>query len=81
FRDNSHSFVGLAAHCPTPLSFNQGSPERLRADLVSGNYFSVLGVSPEIGRLIGPADDGQPGEHTVAVLSHAFWRRAFGGDA
>lgn len=81
FRDNSHSFVGLAAHCGTPLSFNQGSPERLRADLVSGNYFSVLGVSPEIGRLIGPADDGQPGEHMVAVLSHAFWRRAFGGDA
>ena len=78
YRDHNSSFVGLAAHCGTPLSFNEGTPERLRGDLVSGNYFSVLGATPAMGRLIGPEDDDQPGAHSVAVLSHNFWLRAFG---
>lgn len=79
YRDHS-SFAELAAHCATPLSFNNGATERLRGDLVSGNYFSVLGVTPAEGRLIAPEDDDQPGAHPVAVLSHGFWRRAFGAD-
>ncbi|PYT09723.1 MAG: hypothetical protein DMF60_01970, partial [Acidobacteria bacterium] len=70
YRDHSDSFAGLAAHCGTPLSFNNGEAERLRGDLVSGNYFSVLGVTPALGRLISPDDDDQPGAHSVAVLSH-----------
>jgi macrolide transport system ATP-binding/permease protein len=78
YRDHNTSFVGLAAHCGTPLSSNEGTPERLRGDLVSGNYFSVLGATPAIGRLIGPEDDDQPGAHPIAVLSHGFWLRAFG---
>ena len=80
YRDHSDSFAGLAAHCGTPLSFNNGEAERLRGDLVSGNYFSVLGVTPALGRLISPDDDDQPGAHSVAVLSHTFWLRAFGAD-
>src|SRR4030095_14282544 len=80
FRDNNHSFEGLAAHCGTPLSFSRDETERVRGDLVSGNYFSVLGVKPAVGRLISPADDAQPGPHPVAVLSYAFWLRAFGAD-
>ena len=78
YRDHSSSFVGLGAHCGTPLSFNNGTPERLRGDLVTGNYFSLLGVTPAIGRLIAPDDDDQPGAHAVAVLSYGFWLRAFG---
>ncbi|HEX3231384.1 MAG TPA: ABC transporter permease [Pyrinomonadaceae bacterium] len=78
YRDHNSSFVGLAAHCGTPLSFNEGAPEHLRGDLVSGNYFSVLGATPAFGRLIEPEDDDQPGAHAVAVLGHAFWLRAFG---
>ena len=78
YRDHSN-FAELAAHCGTPLSFNNGATERVRGDLVSGNYFSVLGVTPAVGRLIAPEDDAQPGAHPVAVLSHSFWRRAFGG--
>jgi macrolide transport system ATP-binding/permease protein len=78
YRDHNSSFVGLAAHCGTPLSFNEGAPEHLRGDLVSGNYFSVLGATPAFGRLIEPEDDDQPGAHAVAVLGHTFWLRAFG---
>lgn len=80
YRDNNSTFSGLAAHCGTPLSFNNGTPERLRGDLVSGNYFSVLGVKAAAGRLISPEDDLHPGAHAVAVLSYAFWLRAFGGE-
>jgi predicted permease len=80
YRDNCSSLAGVAAHCGTPLSFNNGAPERLRGDLVSGNYFSVLGASPALGRLIEPDDDGQPGANPVAVLSYGFWLRSFGAD-
>lgn len=80
YRDHNGSLAGLAAHCGTPLSFNNGESERLRGDLVSGNYFSVLGVTPGLGRLISPDDDNQPGGHPVAVLSYALWLRAFGAD-
>ena len=45
--------------------------------VVSGNYFSALGLSPADGRLIGDSDD-RPQAAPVAVLSHAFWQRRFG---
>lgn len=80
YRDNTKALAALAAHCGTPLSFSSSQSERLRGDLVSGNYFSILGVSAAVGRLITPADDEQPGAHPVAVLSHRFWQRAFGGN-
>ncbi|HSE38598.1 MAG TPA: ABC transporter permease, partial [Blastocatellia bacterium] len=80
YRDQCDSLEGLAVHCPTPLSLNNGATERLRGDLVSGNYFSVLGVTPAVGRLITDGDDRQPGAHPVAVLSYGLWLRAFGGD-
>ncbi len=78
YRDHNNSFAGLAAHCGTPLSFANSATERLRGDLVSGNYFSVLGVKPALGRLIDPDDDNTPGGHPVAVLSYGLWVRAFG---
>ena len=49
--------------------------------LVSGNYYNVLGVLPVAGRVFGPADDSIPGAHPVAVISHAYWQRRFGGSA
>jgi predicted permease len=48
--------------------------------LVSGNYFRMLGVDAAIGRVLEPADASAPGRAPVAVISHAFWQRAFGGD-
>jgi macrolide transport system ATP-binding/permease protein len=80
YRDNAATLEGLAAHCGTPLSFANGSTERMRGDLVSGNYFSVLGVKPALGRLITPDDDNTPGGNPVAVLNYGCWLRSFGGD-
>jgi predicted permease len=54
--------------------------EEVRVRFVTGNTFSVLGVRPAVGRLLTQADDLTPGAHPVAVVSHSFWRRRFGGD-
>ena len=58
----------------------QGQTERGRGELVSGNYFEVLGVPPAIGRVFSLDDDRVPGGHPVAVLSHMYWTRRFAGD-
>jgi len=50
------------------------------AQLVSGNYFGALGINAELGRVLGPRDDGAPGAGPVVVLSHAYWRRVNSGD-
>ncbi len=50
------------------------------AGLVSGNYFSVLGAHPLLGRTIAPPDDATPGSGAVAVLSFHFWQRSFLSD-
>jgi predicted permease len=57
-----------------------GETQRVTAELVSGNYFELLGVPAAIGRTIGPDDARQPGQHPVAVLSYSYWMTAFGGD-
>ncbi len=81
FRDHNTVFSGLLARYPTPVTLLvDNHPERLHAELVNGAYFQVLGLRPAAGRLLTPADDGTPGEHPVAVLSHGFWLRRFGGD-
>src|SRR4029077_9317156 len=45
-----------------------------------GNFYSVLGVNPHLGRLFTEADDQMPGAHPVAVISYNFWQRRFGAD-
>jgi hypothetical protein len=57
-----------------------GEAEMLDARLVSGSYFSVLGVEALIGRKFTDADDQVPGGHPVAVASHAWWERRLGAD-
>jgi putative ABC transport system permease protein len=58
----------------------RGEPERLEAGRVTADFFKVLGVRPQLGRLFEPGDD-QAGRDDVAVLTHALWQRRFGGDA
>ena len=53
-------------------------PEPVTAELVSGNYYSALGVNTLLGREIQDSDDGAPGSGTVAVISDGFWSRHFG---
>ena len=56
------------------------SADRATGELVSGNFFDVLGVKPWRGRLLTPADDRKPGGHAVVVLGYGLWQRAFAGD-
>ncbi|HTE66339.1 MAG TPA: ABC transporter permease [Candidatus Binatia bacterium] len=49
-------------------------------ELVTGNYFSLLGVPAFRGRMLRPSDSAAPGREPVVVLSHAAWMRLFGGD-
>ncbi|MEX2285310.1 MAG: ABC transporter permease [Gemmatimonadota bacterium] len=73
-------FDGVFCRHPTQVNFSTGQQhEPVRAEIVSGSFFPVLGVQPELGRLIGPSDDRQPGAHPVAVLSYGFWQNHFGG--
>jgi predicted permease len=53
-------------------------PEAVTAELVSGNYYSALGVNTLLGRDIQNSDDGAPGSGAVAVISDGFWSRHFG---
>ncbi len=56
-------------------------PERARVRYVSANYFEVLGLRAEYGRLLAASDDSTIGAHPVAVISHGFWMRRFDGNA
>jgi predicted permease len=56
-----------------------GEQEIARVQLASGEYFRLLGIAPALGRLLDPADNLKIGAHPVAVVSHAFWQRKFGG--
>lgn len=56
------------------------SSERIEGGFVSGNFFSVLGVTPLLGRTLTEADEKQ-GAERVALLSYGFWQRRFSGDA
>jgi predicted permease len=81
FRDQNSVFDGVMCRYQGPLSFSaNGSTERISGELVSGNYFQVLGVNAALGRLFTPADNQQEGGHPVAVLSYHFWRNRFAGD-
>ncbi|MGH9385757.1 MAG: ADOP family duplicated permease [Vicinamibacterales bacterium] len=56
-----------------------GEPRSVRAGVVGGSYFEVMGLRPELGRLLGPQDDG-PSAEGAAVLTYRFWTSAFKGD-
>ena len=80
-RTGATSLSGIAEYSPWTLTL-QGDNEAIRIDvgLVTGNYFDVMGLSPVLGRLTRPSDDGA-GVPPVMVLTHDFWRRRFGGDS
>src|ERR1700733_7837397 len=70
----------LTAYSPCRLNVSvDGSLEpTIDGQMVSGNYFSLLGVTPIVGRAIGGDDDRVPNGHPVAMISHGYWRRRFG---
>jgi len=71
----------LAAFVRLHMTVGGGEfPELHEGELVSGNFFSVLGVQPLLGRTISAADNRTPGERRVLVLSHMLWRTQFASD-
>ena len=81
-RDKNKSFSGVLARSGLDLNLGYGGQsEQLYGELVSGNYFTTLGVRPWLGRLFTEDDDRVPGAHPVAVLSYGYWQRRFGSDA
>jgi predicted permease len=81
FRDRNEVFSGVLARFPLSMTVVwRGASERANGELVSGNFFDVLGVRAAVGRTLNAADDRTPGAHPVAVLSYGYWQRRFGGD-
>jgi len=56
-----------------------GEPRQVRAGVVDGNFFEVMGLRPALGRLLNPGDDG-PAAAGAAVLTHRFWTTGLKGD-
>src|SRR2546423_82832 len=81
YRDRNQVFSGVIAQGLVLASLsNGGQNEIVPGALVSGNYFSVLGVEPALGRTFLPDEDKEPGAAPVAVISHGLWKRRFASD-
>ncbi|HEV3253400.1 MAG TPA: ABC transporter permease [Candidatus Acidoferrales bacterium] len=80
WRDQSHTFDDMAFFFPGMTIFGRnGQPERLRTAVVSTNFFSVMGVSPFLGRVF-ERDDQIPGRTHIAVIGYSLWQSQFGSD-
>jgi predicted permease len=82
WREANHVFADLAAadQYRTVSLTSQRQSEAIRSAAVSPNYFSVLRVTPQLGRTFAAGED-QPGRDHVVILSHGLWERQFGLDA
>jgi macrolide transport system ATP-binding/permease protein len=81
YRDQIKSFDGLAAFSFSNMNLGSGAePEQIFGQLVTGNFFDVLGVRAQAGRTFLPDEDKKDGAAPVVVLSDGLWKRRFGGD-
>ena len=78
----NHVFSGMAAWLETTqgIRVNGAPAENVRAGFYSGNYYSLLGVQPYLGREFN-SEDNQPGQPPVAMISYSYWQRRFSGSA
>ena len=80
-RDHNSVFSGLIATAWARVGAQwHNEPELADAEMVSGNYFDVLGLQPALGRLLVPSDDAAVEGSPVAVLAFDYWQRRFGSD-
>ena len=81
YRDQSQVFAGLACYsfAPANLLLN-GEPSQVNGEIVSGNFFDLLGVRATLGRTFLPEEYRTPGTHPVVVLGHSFWQTQLGGN-
>jgi hypothetical protein len=81
FRDKNPVFHGMFCRFGMTFSMNYGGKTELASgELVSGNYFPVLGVGAALGRVFTAQDDLYQGQHPIAVLSYGYWKTRFAGD-
>ena len=81
-RERARTLDGVAAWSKASLAISsRGEGSAVEGNIVSGNYFSVLGVRPALGRFFVPEEDRTPMTHPVVVVSHAFWQTRLGGDS
>lgn len=81
-RDHSRTLEGVAAWSKASLSIaERGEGHAVDGNIVSGNYFAVLGVRPALGRFFLPDEDRTPMTHPVVIVSHGFWSMQLGGDS
>ncbi|MGO9260351.1 MAG: ABC transporter permease [Bryobacteraceae bacterium] len=80
-RDRNQVFSGMMCAYRTLVTLGtEGQTEAVGGEIVSGNYFPLLGVRPALGRLFSADDDLHEGRHPYAVLTYAFWRSRLAGD-
>jgi len=81
FREHNQVFSEMFCRFPSAASLSVGQrSERVPVELVSGAYFSTLGVVPAVGRLFTSDDDVTPSGHPLVVLSYSYWKSRFAGD-
>lgn len=82
FRDRNTVFSNLAACRYNPANLSVGPRQNFRVwgYEATGNYFSMLGLKPLLGRFFGPEEDAKPGAHPVLVISYGFWKSRFAGN-
>ena len=79
YRSRARSFEAMAAHIGTGFTFSgQGDPELVIGEMVTPDFFRVMGVQPSLGRAF-TADEFAPGREHAIVLSQRLWKRRFGG--
>ena len=79
-REQAPSLENLAIITEQPLTLTgDGAPQRVRVGIASASLFDVLRVAPMLGRVF-TANEEEPGNERVVVLSHALWRSRFGGE-
>jgi len=81
FRAQNDVFTDVAAFIPFGVTLSgRGDPQPIPVQLVSANYFDLLGVRALLGRTFLADEDQKPGGNPVCVLSYSLWTRQFGGD-
>src|SRR5580692_4738167 len=79
YRELKTVFSDLAAYVPNPVNFGaEGRPDRAWAEMVSGNYFSMLGLEAARGRTFASDEGWIPGKDPLMVLSYKYWQKRFG---
>jgi predicted permease len=79
-RDKNQVFQGIAAADKTGVGISwRNQAESKAAEVVTGNYFQLLGLKPAVGRLLTPQDDTAKNANPVLVLSYSYWKTRFAG--